>query len=267
MTTTATQVRPRTHHPKKQPTQRQLEAASKKKAERLVAFWAKAYMAYHLHDVASIVNRGEAFNDGKEALGHGNWLDALEEAGIAERTAQYYMRIANHPVLVESANFALLPSTASALHFLAGLQEEFVQALLDEQRIGPNTTVGELVEMIEPAPAEPPVKPAPKKSGKKVKELTWPTSVDASVKSFFGGAFDCDTTFPGEAVWSRDDEAVAFMAAPATDTAVFHNRLIGGEVALFPLGQRFAMFYKGERRDQFASEFGYLGTLVVAWGA
>jgi hypothetical protein len=110
-------------------------------------------------------------------------------------------------------------------------------------------------------------KPAAPRSGKKIRELTWPTSVDASVMSFFGKAFDCDTTFPGEAVWSRDDEAVTFLAAPATDSVEFHNRVLAGEVALFPLGQRFTMFYKGERRDHFAAEFGYLGTLVVAWGS
>jgi hypothetical protein len=214
----------------------------------------------HARTVEGIVRHGALLNQGKAALGHGNWTKALEAAGIHVRTAEMYMRIANQS-WANPKNYAVLPSTVSALDYLAGLQEAFVQDLLDEKKLNLNLTKKELVEMVEPTPAE----PTPKKRSKSrtPKGLTWPTSVDMTVTTFFGAAFECDTTNPDEVVWRRDDESIAFTA-PRTDSNGFHNR-IASALVLFPLGQSFAMFYEGERRDEFAAAFGDLGTLVVAW--
>ena len=261
-TTTATKAKLRTRTPT-------LHVVSDltKQAARLIGDWAAQFRTSHVRTVEAIVERGALFNEGKKALGYGNWTKALAEADFSERTAEYFMLIAREESITSDPKFfRFFPATVSGLVYLATRPRELVQDQLNEGRINPNMTKAQLVELLEPTKAKPPAKAPAKKSKNSKDDLTWPTSVDASIKSFFGGAFDCDTRFPGEVVWRRDDESIAFIAAPATDSAAFHNRLIGGAVALFALGQRFVILYVGERRDQFVAEFGYLGIPVVAWG-
>ena len=250
----------RSKRPKRDATVSDLNARSK----RLIRDWAKQFRASHGRTVRGIVEHGALLNKGKEALGHGNWTKALEAAGLNDRTAQEYMRIANHAVLANPRNFSVLPSARSTLYDLSGLQAEFVQDLLNENRVNPNITRDELAEMVNPTPEEEEPKPLAKK--REPKGLTWPTSVDATIRTFFAVGFDCDATDPDEVVWRRDDETIAFRA-PQTDSNGFHNRISRGAMVFFPLGQKFVLFYEGERRDEFAAAFGEFGILAVAWGS
>ena len=177
-----------------------------KQADKLVKDWAAQFRTSHVRTVEAIVERGALFNKGKRALGYGNWTKALAEAGISERTAEYFMLIVDEKSVTSNPKFfRFFPATVSSLNYLATRPRELVEDQLNEGRINPNMTKDQLVELFEPTTAEPAAKP-PLKKGKKSKDhLTWPTSVDASIKSFFAGAFHCDTQFPGEVVWTHDE--------------------------------------------------------------
>ena len=237
-------------------------------SRRLIKQWATQFRLSHTRTVQSIVAHGQLLLKGKRALVHGNFCAALAAAGIQERAAQEFMRIANHAVLANPRNFSVLPATRSGLYYLSGLQETFVQDLLTERKLSPNTTKAELVELVEPTPHqdEPKVQ---KERRTKDNEIVWTEglkTINEKAKTFFGGTSEPDFRYPGEVLWERDGETVVFTA-PQLSSNRFHNRMVGGALVLFPLGQKFALFYKGERRDEFAATFGESGdTFVVAWG-
>jgi hypothetical protein len=277
-TTTAPRAKAPARRTRRGKTQRQLDAQSRQLAKQQVQYWAREVRTSYTrtveaHDrkVEAIVHHGTKLNEAKTAVGHGNWLTTLEKADLEERSSQDFMLIAANPVLANPKNFADLPATVSCLRYLASklLQPEFLQGLLDEKRIHSEMTKPELVELIEPAPTEKPRKNVTR--GKRTKGgrgVVWTNGVNAineKVTTFFAGSSETDATKPEEVVWRRDDESIAFTA-PQTDSNGFHNRIANGAVVLFPLGQKFALFYQGERRDVFAAAFGELGTLAVAWG-
>ena len=52
------------------------------------------------------------------------------------------------------------------------------------------------------------------------------------------------------------------------DSDGFHNRVRRGAVVFFPLGQKVAIFYEGERRDEFVAAFGeHTGHVMEAIGS
>ena len=138
-------------------------------SRKMVKQWAAQFRVSHKRTVQSIVAHGQLLLEGKKALAHGNFCAALAAAGIGQRTAETFMRIASHHVLANPKNSAVLPATQSGLYFLSGLQVEFVQDLLNEKRISPNTTRAELEEIVNPPVAD---EPATKPSRLRVAEGT-----------------------------------------------------------------------------------------------
>ena len=100
-TATASKANPRTRRPRRSKTRHQLDAQSKQAVKQLIRYWAREFRFSQGRTVEAIVKHGAKLNEGRKALietlGHGHWLAALEEAGIGERTAQMYMRIAIQP--------------------------------------------------------------------------------------------------------------------------------------------------------------------------
>lgn len=100
-TATASKANPRTRRPWRSKTRHQLDAQSKQAVKQLIRYWAREFRFSQGRTVEAIVKHGAKLNEGRKALietlGHGHWLAALEEAGIGERTAQMYMRIAIQP--------------------------------------------------------------------------------------------------------------------------------------------------------------------------
>jgi hypothetical protein len=236
-------------------------AALTAQSKHLVRGWAEQFKMSHRRTVEGVVAHGTLLNRGKAALSYGNFCKAIETAGLSLRTCEYYMVIANQPWAVPK-NFSILPSSVSALRFLASQQREFVQELLDERRINAGMTKPELVALVDPPiPDEPPVAKPPRVHAPIALQL--PKGINSLVAEFFNGASECDPNDADEVVWRQDDESIVFTAV-RTGTVRFQNRVLDGAVVLFLLGPSFLLLYTGERRDHFVAAFRDQGIVMEA---
>lgn len=80
--------------------------------------------------VAWLLETGKHLVEAKAALGHGRWM-AMFESGqiqIGLRSAETFMRIAEHRTLSDSQHHAILPPSLTTLDVLAGGSVEVIEA-------------------------------------------------------------------------------------------------------------------------------------------
>ena len=93
-----------------------------------------AINAIYGKNVEAKIKTGEAFSRAKNELLSGEWISVFEDSKIelGLRSAQMYMRIAEHPVLSSAKYFSCLPASLPVLHALSGLPAETVEeAIMD----------------------------------------------------------------------------------------------------------------------------------------
>jgi hypothetical protein len=242
--------------------------------------WGEEFRASWGRNIEAIIAHGRLLQEGKYALGHGLWTHALRHAGIAEREAQKYMRIANK--LAIPANLSVLPTAIATLDFLAGLQSETITELIESNVVTPTVTTRELKAAVT-APTE-----------RRWSQLEqW---IVEKVADFFGGidtlAVDNEylsaewtgRTFVnpphiGESHITRDwitkslaewrigrvSEAVLWL--PVVSYTNWFGSLLNEFPACFSLGKPggtpVVIFYLGDRRYEFCVTFADIGTTVV----
>ena len=217
--------------------------------------WAVEFGGARDRTVASFVAFGRLLTQGKAAMNHGEWLLALDLAQIDVREAEKCMRIANHAVLSNPANFPNLPDARSTLNVLSGLQDDVVTELIADGTVHPRVTCRDLKVAID-GPPEP-------------TKWTVPQLVNDAVMTFFGGNFDDFSDDGTNQVWRRRYEVVTLMSTVTTASNQFHN-LLREHPACFLLGKHgiperaLVVFYQGERYDEFVATFGEIGTVVWA---
>jgi hypothetical protein len=95
--------------------------------------------------VKAIVATGQLLLQAKAALPHGQWIEALEGAGISPRVAQMFISVAEHPAISNTSNYShLLPAASNTLYVLSRVEpEERDIATLETGEVNPTTTLSE----------------------------------------------------------------------------------------------------------------------------
>lgn len=104
--------------------------------------WADVVRADLARSVGGIVAAGQHLNEAKRTtfarLGHGEWLDWVDrELPVGPRTAQRYMKLADHPVLSNATHASHLPPSWDTLVTLSQLDEPALQRAITDGRVTP----------------------------------------------------------------------------------------------------------------------------------
>jgi hypothetical protein len=250
--------------------------------------WGNEFRASWGRTVEAIITHGKLLNEGKNALRHGEWLAALTHAGIREREAQRYMRVATR--LGNATNLSVLPTAIASLDLLASLQPEAIGELIESGVVNPMVTTKELKAAVAG------VNPPTESKGWNLSE-EW---IHEVVTGFFDGIDTSavhlehlTTEWTGKTFvkppqigephltmnwvtkalseWRSGRVTEAVLLLPVvSDVNWFHNILREFPVC-FSLGtpggkpgrrSPVALAYMGNRRDEFAEAFDHFGTTV-----
>jgi hypothetical protein len=115
--------------------------------------WAEAITASWQQAVASILRTGRLLIEAKAALraevGHGAWLKMVKDKlPFKQRTADYLMEIARHPVLGNSQYIANLPPSWATLLKLCSLPDDVIKEMIADERIKPEMTGADAEQLI-----------------------------------------------------------------------------------------------------------------------
>jgi len=100
-------------------------------ARRITAEWRNA--------TAAIIETGRLLIEAKKKVGHGNWMDFVRKLPFGDRTAQYLMTIAEHPVISNPKHASDLPPSWMTLHRLTELPDRELKEMLADGTINSET--------------------------------------------------------------------------------------------------------------------------------
>ena len=106
-------------------------------AENKANYWLEKILSSLQRSVDYVMEAGQYLIQAKEALKHGEWLKLFEDGRLpfGERRAQYYMKIARHPVLSNPNNRSYLPRSRTALLELCKGEEKQIESLISQEKI------------------------------------------------------------------------------------------------------------------------------------
>jgi len=100
-------------------------------------YWVDQIKHKATKSVLAIVDLGKTLIDCKEALPHGDFEQAVEQAGMSTSAARKLMSIARNPVISNQSHANDLPVSTETLSILARLEPEALEAGIQEGTIGP----------------------------------------------------------------------------------------------------------------------------------
>lgn len=100
--------------------------------------------------IEAFIKVGLDLIDAKQALGHGGFTTLFESGlvRINQRTAQMFMRIADHRALANPNNYSLLPHSFHSLDKLAGVEATLVEKALYTKKITPQMTIADTQKFV-----------------------------------------------------------------------------------------------------------------------
>jgi hypothetical protein len=116
-------------------------ATRKQWSQKITDAWQKG--------VESIIETGRLLIKAKGELDHGEWLPMIEsDLPFAENTTQRLIKIAEHPVLSNTAYRPLLPASWRTLYELTKLDDNTLKKLLDDEKITSKTEQKEAIKFL-----------------------------------------------------------------------------------------------------------------------
>jgi hypothetical protein len=127
--------------------------------------WAERIRASHAQSVMSVVKTGSDLIDAKNDLGHGQFGIMLRSGKLpfGQRTAEFYMRIAEHPVLSNPNHGSNLPASWRTLAELARLDGPALERAIRDGRVTPELERPKVADVVKEygPPPPPPASPEP----------------------------------------------------------------------------------------------------------
>lgn len=111
--------------------------------------WQNFISESRYNEVGSVIETGRRLILAKDKADRGKWLKIFEGKNrpCSEDTAQRYMAVARHPVLANTAHWAVLPSSWRTLYELTSIPEQDLLVLIQDGKVHSELTRSEAIAL------------------------------------------------------------------------------------------------------------------------